>query len=416
MEKEQRSVMAPDVKWMMEVNDDSPIVQDERSKELMLATFKVLQTVETTRSEDRPPWKLWEMWVEIPRGTIEDFGDYEEYLEDGEVSSREEFEELWLSYYPDSKYWFKLSFSEDGEYYSAAINDNLVMENVPGMEKEGWRIPDKSDIAQWMMSAVSKVVEDVRSGIYNEYVKQNLTYENRRGRITVEDMWSIFPETKAEFFKNITRKNIDRFISMMETEPQDPPEGRLPEMTAGIYFECCRLGYKANKYKGSNKLDGKELYRRHADGRDDGLLDLDPDSAEEFTAWYLDSKYRDGHVWEIIPGGSSFRAHMYVEKDDRGWWLSLSGRSYNRAVEMINFYLAMTDAGIPVYLYDSKKIVDVVTGKEPIGIVPEWRLPIYCNSLFPGEEITEYMNLPWEKREKFIAAAYWYPPEELRLL
>ncbi len=32
-------------------------------------------------------------------------------------------------------------------------------------------------------------------------------------------------------------------------------------------------------------LSGRDLYRLFADGRDDGLIQIDGDSSEEFSAW-----------------------------------------------------------------------------------------------------------------------------------
>jgi hypothetical protein len=41
--------------------------------------------------------------------------------------------------------------------------------------------------------------------------------------------------------------------------------------------------------------------------------------------------------------------------------------------------------------------------------------PRYCSSLFPGEKILDFMNLPRENREKIEKAATWYPLREVRL-
>ena len=53
------------------------------------------------------------IWVIVPRGAIEDFGDYDEMVEDGEVESREEYESLWKSTYPDENCWYEVVIVED---------------------------------------------------------------------------------------------------------------------------------------------------------------------------------------------------------------------------------------------------------------------------------------------------------------
>jgi len=35
--------------------------------------------------------------------------------------------------------------------------------------------------------------------------------------------------------------------------------------------------------------------------------------------------------------------------------------------------------------------------------------------MFPEEHMLSFMNLPFEETEAVIAAAYWYPLEEVRL-
>ena len=52
------------------------------------------------------------IWFCVPRGTIDDFGDYEEMLTYGEVDSHEDFESLWQSEYPDKYVWYQLSLFE----------------------------------------------------------------------------------------------------------------------------------------------------------------------------------------------------------------------------------------------------------------------------------------------------------------
>lgn len=37
----------------------------------------------------------------------------------------------------------------------------------------------------------------------------------------------------------------------------------------------------------------------------------------------------------------------------------------------------------------------MLTGKDYIGIVPEGIIPCYCSSMFPGEKIIDFMNLPY---------------------
>ena len=53
--------------------------------------------------------------------------------------------------------------------------------------------------------------------------------------------------------------------------------------TAYDFFRFCAMGYAENGYAGCEKSP-KEQYYLHADGRDDGLGDIDPDDPEAFRA------------------------------------------------------------------------------------------------------------------------------------
>lgn len=57
----------------------------------------------------------------------------------------------------------------------------------------------------------------------------------------------------------------------------------------------------------------------------------------------------------------------------------------------------------------------MLTGRDYVGIVPEGVFPRYCDSLFPGEKMLTFMNLPWEETCKVEQAAIWHPIGEVLL-
>ena len=93
----------------------------------------------------------------------------------------------------------------------------------------------------------------------------------------------------------------------------------------------------------------------------------------------------------------------------------MAGSSLGRSVETVKFYLALADHGLPIFLTDGIEIAAMLTGMDYIGIVPEGIIPRYCASLFPGEKILDFMNLPQGKKEQVEKAAIWYPLREVRL-
>lgn len=55
--------------------------------------FAVLACLEHNRMDG------YDLWLKIPRGTIKDYGDYQEWLEFGDVENYAEFEAMWRSDY-----------------------------------------------------------------------------------------------------------------------------------------------------------------------------------------------------------------------------------------------------------------------------------------------------------------------------
>ena len=101
---------------------------------------------------------------------------------------------------------------------------------------------------------------------------------------------------------------------------------------------------------------------------------------------------------------------------NRSWHLYLAGSSEGRTIDTVKFYLALTRAGIPVYLEDAKELVLRMQEKERIGIVPEGVFPRYCESHFPNERIIDFMNLPFENREEVVAKTDWQPYAPVQLI
>lgn len=169
-----------------------------------------------------------------------------------------------------------------------------------------------------------------------------------------------------------------------------------------------------NKYDGCDKAP-KEQYYLHADGRDDGLQDIEGNSPEAFHAWLHDRQRLGGHPWEVCRGGNSTHVSLQVVEDDRGYFLYLAGDAWNRTIETVKFYLALTRAHVPVYLVEAQVLADRLAEKEKIGIVPEGVIPAYCGNWFPNEHIIDYMNLPDEDRDKFLPFCTWLEEQPVAL-
>ena len=191
-------------------------------------------------------------------------------------------------------------------------------------------------------------------------------------------------------------------------------------MTSGEFFRACAIGYRAvgeSEYGLRLSADSdKGLYLENADGRDDGLTELPEGDSDAFDEWSGGKKdFNGGHPWEVCRGGNSTHVDFFPIKDERGWCFGVRGK--HRMLEVVRFYLAISRAGLPVYVADDEAIRDGILGKDIVGIVPEGVFPRYCESLFPNEMIVDFTNLDLEDEENavFMAKAVFDDPDPIAL-
>ena len=386
---------------------------DDQSERLLDELFVLLEQVSpTTENGGRS------FWLRAERGPIEDFGDVDEEIADGTYETEEEFVQDWKCWFPDEIKWYECTAIEsksDG-FRAVWVKHKLVI--VQDRRKEQTAFPTEiSEFVQWLVDGVKECIEMLKAGSYNDFVRENLPPQHRVGVISHSDYWTVWPELRTDFFKDISAEDTAEFIQRASAQKEDfyAVEGRLPSMTANEFFQFCAMGYAANDYYGLEQTP-QEQYLIHSDGRDEGLCEIDPDSPEAYEQWRQDCSHFGGHPWEVCRGGNSTHIHLQPIHDEQGYFLALAGDAEGRTIETVKFYLALTRAGIPVYLDEAHALANRLAGTELIGIVPEGIIPRYCQSYFPNEHIINFMNLPYEDRESFLPFCHWYDEKEVFLL
>ncbi len=406
-------MFAPQIKNLASFGrrDEGESAIDAPSRQKLDELFATLDRFEAVGEDN-----LHVLWLRAERGPIEAFGDVEEWLEEGEVSSREDFESWWMEDFPRENKWFRLSAAEYRGHRTVCINHRAVIQTNPRDTGE-W--VDLREFLQWAIDAARKTAEMVADGTYADAIEASIDPRDRFGTVSRADFWHVFPEDKAEFFKDFPAAELSAFAEAVSAQPPGDypkPTTRLPRMTANDFYGFCAAGYRANAYPGFDGLTPREMYEAHADGRDEGLGEIDPDSPDAFDAWYYD-RPRGGPPWEVCRGGNSTHVSLYVCHDEGGYYLSLAGKSWIRSVETAKFYLALHRLGLPVILHDAPVLLARFRGTDKIGIVPDGIFPRYCESWFPDAPISDFMNLPCETpaRETLLPHVQWLPLPSLRL-
>lgn len=364
-------------------------------------------------------------WIEVKRGTISAFGDYEEFKDSGEVESRKEFEQLWKEYYPKKTKWYKFETAKyENElffYFNSKLISSIKEDNIPEKSTDtGHGYFDR--FFDWLLkriiSETNKLKQDAEA--YNNNIQQNLSYTKRIGKIRRGNFWDILGKEAYRLSVILGKDNIEK-IGAIVGEIKNEPNPVLNRMTANEFFRICEICYDANNYFGKQdkEFTPKEKYLKMADGRDAGLQNIDGGSPEAFYKWFHSGGTLGAHPWEICRGGNSTHISLFVSEKNGNWFVRLAGSSIARVEETVRMAIALTENKISFELTDAEEIYRMVTGNDYIGIVPDTVSPRYCHGLFPKEDrIIDFMNLNFDEEinTKVIEKSYWYPLEFIQVI
>jgi len=380
---------------------------DEGSYQLIEELYQELDKIAPVGDRNRK-----ELWLRARRGAINEWKDLDEAVEDGEFDSKEEAIQYWSEMFPEEEYWYHFLAIEDKDtgFRGIFVGHHYVIEVDP--DKDRSPFPRKiTEFVQWLLDEVKRCVAELEAGTYNENVRKQLPPQHRTGTITRKELYDIFPDEREDFFAELSERDKQDFIRFASSER---PKDLLEQMTANDFLKICSYGYAANNYRGIEKSP-REQYILHADGRDDGLLDIEPDSPEAFYSWLTDRTRYGGHPWEVCRGGNSTHISLQPYHDGTGYYLMLAGDAWSRTIETVKFYLALYRRTIPVCVLEAPTLVMRLQETEKIGIVPEGIMPAYCAGYFPNEHIISFRNLPENNREKFAFHCVWQEIEEVNL-
>ena len=287
---------------------------------------------------------------------------------------------LYVTKYNDT---FYLSLV-DGELSSLEVQPGKSIQILDSMRRSHFVRSSDELSRQWNDLIISahawlKYVEK-NWIIANKNVYENYPLNRRFGvvpnsliRASLDDFYRID--------KVLGKTKTNKFIRLVESDYFHGDKNCTKEsMTANDFFNYCKVAYIASQEKDDSideSLSGKEMYKRYADGRHEGLLEIDADSQQEFADW-IDGKHAKkttgGHPWEIKRGGNTthidltvYRPNYYLKE---GFKIELRGKSIGRLKETICMFLGIYDAGLPITIDNPEGIRMRLLGQDNIGIIP----------------------------------------------
>lgn len=426
-------------------------VPSDRIKEAMEPLFAALKPLAPLKINNEAR----AIWIKIPRGDISYYDSYEDMLEAGEVVTYEEFEARWKEDYPDEYKWYELiiseSFNKDGILVFRAVglgNVTIISAIMDKDTPEYNRAEDAAvELCEHLTVAAKEAVEKLRDGRYNAEVNANLPYQFKTGVVRRSKLWEKEPAQKEFDLEGLSPETVSAFKSLLAAGHNDETAiGRLNTMTANDFYRACAIGYKACGYDGA-ELAPVDQYFAHADGRDEGLSGrgfglnagpgIDFDDPTAWEEWYFRREQHGGHPWEVIRGGNSTHVDLAVCHDRQtldwkvrcgkmteeeasahpcGYYFLVAGK--HRAKEAVEFYTALSAAGLPVILRDAEEILARFEGTDYVGIVPHSVIPKYCESMFPAKygPVIDFMHVYEEEIELYGDQIEWLPLEEAKLI
>lgn len=163
------TLTAPEIQRYCEMLSHRSSASFHNSPAFDVRTYQILDTIFDHIKQIMPregTTDVRALWFRAPRGSIKQFGNYQEWLEDGEGSNYEEFREIWLSYFPDENYWYSFTIIErkEEQYRGILFNRKMIIEQR-GRPTAGVPL-DIHEFAEWLLWSVNACIDALRAGTY----------------------------------------------------------------------------------------------------------------------------------------------------------------------------------------------------------------------------------------------------------
>lgn len=335
-------------------------------------------------------------YIEVPRPTPEEWGDAEELIASGEYDSREAFHADWLAFNPMETRWFHVASTRYGDSRSLRVTNRkrtmFIITNCPacadGAPDDAWYRDILTRLFDYLERMIDVVVANPNG--FNDYVAQNLPYQQRIGRISQKEFNRIVPNCKIEV--------EDKETAIMALE--DSVHGRsVPPLETMTIRQYCSY------YRIANEAYEAYYRKRGASGR----VYEDPQGVPEElreVAYYKRMKFVDVETLYDIDSPADFirfatdhygelglsRLNIFASNKRQKGWMIVVSNSYSANVGLaIEVATALYKAGAPLLIYDAERLLRILREEDYVRLIPD----SFHNYMGYQEEGSVY-ELPWE--------------------
>ncbi len=298
---------------------------------------------------------------------------------------------LWIFFVKIKRKWKQIVVRQYNNVYYVDTTDDISF----SYPSETWDKELDGEIQAWceQLSSYKKALDKDPIEAQGVLI-QALPIELRTGLITRRNLKRLMPDW-ADIKLGVSKK--DEKILMDILRSYERPS--IPQLTTEMYFEYCKVAYLANaKQLHIDKgLSGREYYKRLADGRDGGLLKVNPKSPQALRDWYNSGERQGCHPWEIYRGGNSTHIDLAITSygsDD--FQIELNAFSTTRLVETCRIAIALKKAGLPFVLANRDSYLLRILEEDWIGILPSHAGIKYGYQQFPDTyNVADCIHLDW---------------------
>jgi hypothetical protein len=238
---------------------------------------------------------------------------------------------IWIMRYNDEFFIVVQSFGgfsvKKGDRYNEKFYYNIISETLKF-----------SYIVQKDESILQKLVPyDIRTGkIKGCYILERLLSQQEK-----KDIYEKYENYRMRIENDLTKQT---------------------EISLNDYMDVAGICYKAAYPEKTENLSNVDMYKKWADGRHGGVLDIkDFDSKKEFSEWYSSGESIGSHPFEIVFSWHRHGIHLYPPNDSKGAY-ALRVTNYAYAWDFIEMVIALIDMKIPFEAGELENVLSYLAG------------------------------------------------------
>jgi hypothetical protein len=223
----------------------------------------------------------------------------------------------------------------------------------------------------------------------NTLIERTFPLDLRRGKIRgkyIREKNELMPEKERKEIEEAYKNHLEKKLTVDEISLNEYLN------TAAI---CYRAAFKKEKTKVLTPL---EMYKRWADNRDGGMLDIDdPDSKKEYMDWLNSGKWSGTHPFEIVYSFIELGIHLYPPRLDKPCF-GISVSYIHLTAPFVDMVGNLIKHNVPFEAYQLDEALDYLTGESFIDVNI---IGLDSFHYYPSRENRKkyYPHIQWDKIE-----------------